>query len=57
MRIKKHIDDFKKWGWPGVITKIRNRIMAPTFKHQTHKLEYICTKENKKSILILNGAG
>jgi len=52
--LKKQIRDFKKWGWSGVKTKIKNRLNSPTITYKIIKI--LNSKNTKKTILILNGA-
>lgn len=54
--IKKQINDFKEWGWSGVLTKIKNRTSNPIIKIKINKALLLSKKQNKKTILIINGA-
>jgi len=54
--LKKQISDFQKWGWNGVSTKIKNRLIAPKTKFKINKTLEQSRKYQRKSILIINGA-
>lgn len=49
--VNKQINDFKKDGWTGISTKIKNRIIAPIIRYKINNLN-----QTKKTILIINGA-
>lgn len=54
--IQKQINDFKEWGWSGILTKIKNRISNPIIKIKIKKTLFLAKKQNKKTVLIINGA-
>ncbi len=54
--IKKQISDFEEWGWSGVLTKIKNRLSNPIVKIKIKNNLLLAKKQNKKTILIINGA-
>lgn len=56
MNIKKQIDDFNRYGWPGVRLKIKNRIFSLFIKEKVIKIYYQAKVNHQKSILIINGA-
>lgn len=57
MNIKKQIDDFNKYGWPGVQLKIKNRLTYLFVYLKAKKVSSQARLKNQKSILIVNGAG
>lgn len=54
--LKKQLDDFKEWGWSGILTKIKNRVSNPIIKIKIKKNLSFARVQNKKTILIVNGA-
>ncbi len=54
--IKKQTNDFKEWGWAGVLTKIKNRLSNSIVKIEIKKNLFLGKSKNRKTILIVNGA-
>ncbi len=53
---KKQVIDFQKYGWAGVFTKIKNRLIYPILKIRIKKILKTAKNYHRKSILIVNGA-
>jgi len=54
--IKKQINDFHKYGWPGIQLKIKNRLISQSVKKKAQNISFQAKFKNQKSILIINGA-